>query len=49
MKDYIAIPLDLLLPVKVGIIWKKGKYITSDMKKFLTFIDAFASKNHASF
>ncbi len=40
MKAYSAIPLDPPLPVKVGFIWKKGKYITSDMKKFLTFIDA---------
>lgn len=44
MKDYVAIPLDPPLKVKVGIIWKKGKYITSDMKKFLSFIDMFASR-----
>lgn len=44
MKDYIAIPLDLFLSVKVGIKRKKDKYITSDIRKFLTFIDEFASK-----
>ncbi len=44
MKDYVAIELDPPIPVKVGFIWKKGKYITSDMKKFLTFIDRFTSK-----
>lgn len=44
MKDYKAIPLDPPISVRVGIIWKKGKYITSAMKKFLTFIDAFASE-----
>lgn len=41
MRDYVALELDPPLPVKVGFIWKKGKYITSDMKKFLTFIDRF--------
>ncbi len=44
MKDYTAIEVDPPIPVKVGFIWKKGKYITSDMKKFLTFIDRFTAK-----
>lgn len=43
MKDYVAIELNPPIPVKVGFIWKKGKYITSDMKKFLDFIERFTS------
>lgn len=44
---YTAIEVDPPLPIKVGFIWKKGKYITSDMKKFLTFIDSIVEKRES--
>ncbi len=44
---YNAIEVDPPLPVKVGFIWKKGKYITSDMKKFLIFIDSIVEKRES--
>ncbi len=44
LEDYTAVEVDPPLPVKVGFIWKKGKYITSDMKKFLTFIDSIVKE-----
>ncbi len=39
LKDYVSIEVVPSIPVKVGFIWKKGKYITSDMRKWLNFID----------
>ncbi|MGN0906876.1 MAG: LysR family transcriptional regulator [Bullifex sp.] len=35
--DFIAIPLDPPVPVNIGMIWKKGKYITAQTKTFMDF------------
>ena len=32
-----GIPLSSPIHIKIGMIWKKGKYISGDMQKFLTF------------
>ena len=44
LEAYRAIEINPPIPIRIGFIWKKGKYITSDMKKFLTFIDTIAVK-----
>ena len=31
------IPLDPPIRIKIGMVWKKGKYISNDMQKFLNF------------
>lgn len=35
--DIIGIPLAPPIHVKIGMVWKKSKYISSDMQKFLNF------------
>lgn len=35
--EIIGIPMDLPIKVAIGIVWKKGKYISNDMQKFLNF------------
>ncbi len=35
--DIIRIPLLPKIPVRIGIVWKKGKYISNDMQTFLNF------------
>lgn len=35
--NFVGIPLDPPIRVDVGMVWKKGKYISNDMQKFLTF------------
>lgn len=37
ISNFVGIPLDPPIRVDIGIIWKKGKYISNDMQKFLTF------------
>ncbi|MDO5336144.1 MAG: LysR family transcriptional regulator [Eubacteriales bacterium] len=33
----IGIPMDPPIKIAIGIVWKKGKYISNDMQKFLNF------------
>lgn len=35
--DFIAMPLDPPIPIELGMIWKRGKYVTGQTKKFLDF------------
>jgi len=32
-----GIPLSPPIRIKIGIVWKKGKYISDNMQKFLNF------------
>ena len=33
-----GIPLDPPIPVNIGLVWKKGKYVNNHMQKFIDFI-----------
>lgn len=35
--EYVGVSLDPPVNVKVGMVWKKGKYITAEMQKFIAF------------
>ena len=35
--NIVQIPLQPPLFIKIGMVWKKGKYISNDMQKFLNF------------
>lgn len=35
--NFVALPLDPPSPIELGIIWKKGKFITAQTKKFIDF------------
>lgn len=37
LPSVVGIPIDPPIPVNVGLVWKKGKYISSRMQKFLDF------------
>lgn len=39
--DIVGIPLQPPIQVKIGMIWKKGKYIRNDMQKFLNFTKGY--------
>lgn len=44
--EIVGIPLDPPIKVSIGIVWKKGKYISNDMQKFLNFTTKYY-KEHA--
>ena len=35
--DIVRIPLQPPIHVRIGVVWKKGKYISNDMQTFLNF------------
>lgn len=39
--ECIGLPLDPPIPINVGMVWKKGKYMTEEMQRFLTFTEKF--------
>lgn len=43
--DIVAIPLNPPIKISVGMIWKKGKYISNDMQKFLSFTKKYYQKH----
>lgn len=45
--ECIGLPLDPPIHVRVGIIWKKGKYITGEMQKFISFIENYYQRTAA--
>lgn len=36
--DMTALPIDPPIPVNIGIVWKKGKYVTGQTKCFIDFV-----------
>lgn len=42
--EYIGLPLDPPLTVEIGIVWKKGRYVSNEMRQFINF----TQKNFAS-
>lgn len=43
--DIVGIPLQPPIQVKIGMIWKKGKYIRNDMQIFLNFTKKYYQQN----
>ncbi len=39
--DCTGLPLDPPLNVHVGMVWKKGKYVTEEMQKFISFTEKY--------
>ena len=39
--DIIGIPLENPIRIKIGMIWKKGKYMSNDMQTFLNFTQRY--------
>lgn len=42
---YRRIPLDPPIYVNIGLVWKKGKYISNDMQNFITFTKNYYQKH----
>ena len=40
--DCVGIPLDPPVGINVGLVWKKGKYVTEEMQKFIAFTEKFS-------
>lgn len=43
--NIVQIPLQPPLFIKIGMVWKKGKYISNDMQKFLNFTKRYYQKH----
>lgn len=43
--DIIGIPLDPPINVSIGMIWKKGKYISNEMQRFISFTRNYYKEN----
>ena len=41
----IGMPMDPPIKVSIGIVWKKGKYLSNDMQKFLNFTTKYYKEN----
>lgn len=41
LPKYKAIPLDPPLKTDIGIVWKKGRYVTSQMQQFISFVKRY--------
>lgn len=41
--DLIGIPVTPEIPVKVGLVWKKGKYISNSTRAFIRFCERYYS------
>ena len=39
--DVIGIPLKNPIRIKIGMVWKKGKYMSNDMQVFLNFTQRY--------
>lgn len=39
--DVIGIPLKNPIRIKIGMVWKKGKYMSNDMQMFLNFTQRY--------
>ena len=42
--ECVGMPLDPPIHVNVGIVWKKGKYVTGEMQKFIAFTEEYYHK-----
>ena len=42
--ECVGMPLDPPINVNVGIVWKKGKYVTGEMQKFISFTEEYYHK-----
>ena len=45
MKNYIGLPLYPAMHTEIGFIWKKGKFISNQMRTFLKYIEAKYPQN----
>lgn len=45
--ECIGLPLEPPIPVRVGIVWKKGKYVTEEMQTFITFTEKYYKEKAA--
>ena len=43
--DLVGIPMDPPIKVDVGLVWKKGKYMTAEMQRFIDFTIDYYNRN----
>ena len=48
LNETVGIPMEPEVPVKIGLVWKKGKYISSYMQDFIGFCERYSTRSEAS-
>lgn len=38
---FLSIPLDPVMHTNIGLVWKKGRYVTSQMSEFIEFAKGY--------
>lgn len=41
LPKYKAIPMEPPMKTDIGIVWKKGRYLTTQMQNFITFVKKY--------